>query len=96
MNAFDELKKNGKVAHFGISVNDHQSETAEELVQSGRIDTIQVIYNIFEQAPENRLLPLCMDKNVGVIARVPFDEGALTGSITSETKFPKKAPKQSS
>lgn len=89
-NAFDELKKNGKVAHFGISVNDHQSETAEELVQSGRIDTIQVIYNIFEQAPENRLLPLCMDKNVGVIARVPFDEGALTGGITSETKFPKK------
>jgi aryl-alcohol dehydrogenase-like predicted oxidoreductase len=85
-----ELKEEGKVAHFGISVNDHQSETAEEVVQSGRIDTIQMIYNIFEQAPEDRLLPLCQDKGVGVIARVPFDEGALTGSIAAETKFPKK------
>ncbi|MEE8349683.1 MAG: aldo/keto reductase [Acidobacteriota bacterium] len=85
-----ELREQGKIAHFGISVNDHQPETAEELVQSGRIDTIQVIYNIFEQAPADRLFPLCQEKGVGVIARVPFDEGALTGSITSETRFPKK------
>ena len=88
--ALSELKEEGKVAHFGISVNDHRPETAEELVRSGRIDTIQVIYNIFEQAPEDCLLPLCREKGVGVIARVPFDEGALTGSITAETKFPKK------
>lgn len=88
--AVSELKEKGKIAHFGVSVNDHQPETVEELVRSGRIDTIQVIYNIFEQAPEDRLLPLCQEKEVGVIARVPFDEGALTGSITAETKFPKK------
>ncbi|MEE2838931.1 MAG: aldo/keto reductase [Acidobacteriota bacterium] len=85
-----QLKEEGKIAHFGISVNDHQPQTAEELVQTGRIDTIQVIYNVFEQAPEDRLFPLCREKEVGVIARVPFDEGALTGGITSETKFPKK------
>lgn len=88
--AVSELKEKGKIAHFGVSVNDHQPETVEELVRSGRIDTIQVIYNIFEQAPEDRLLPLCQEKEVGVIARVPFDEGALTGSITAQTKFPKK------
>ena len=88
--ALSELKEEGKVAHFGISVNDHRPETAQELVQSGRIDTIQVIYNIFEQAPQDRLLALCTEKEVGVIVRVPFDEGALTGSITAETKFPKK------
>jgi aryl-alcohol dehydrogenase-like predicted oxidoreductase len=88
--AMSELKEMGKIAHFGVSVNDHQPETAEELVQLGRIDTVQVIYNIFEQAPEDRLLPLCREKGVGVIARVPFDEGALTGGITAGTKFPKK------
>ena len=88
--ALSQLKEEGKVAYFGISVNDHRPETAQELVHSGRIDTIQVIYNIFEQAPQDRLLALCTEKEVGVIVRVPFDEGALTGSITPETKFPRK------
>ena len=60
------------------------------MVQSGKIDTVQVIYNIFDQACEDQLLSLCLKKDVGVIARVPFDEGALTGTITPETKFPKK------
>jgi aryl-alcohol dehydrogenase-like predicted oxidoreductase len=54
------------------------------------VDTVQVIYNIFDQACEDQLLSLCLKKDVGVIARVPFDEGALTGTITPETKFPKK------
>lgn len=82
------LRDEGKVAHFGVSINDHQPESALELVTSGKIDTVQVIYNIFEQAPEERLFPLCRENNVGVIARVPFDEGALTGAITPQTAFP--------
>ena len=85
-----ELQAQGKVAHFGISINDHQPNSALELVRSGKIDTVQVIYNIFDQTCEDKLLPLCLEKGVGVIARVPFDEGALTGNITPETRFPKK------
>ena len=88
--ALKELQGKGKISHFGISVNDHQPESALELVQSNLIDTVQVIYNIFDQSPEDNLFPLCLENGVGVIARVPFDEGALTGSITPQTEFPKK------
>ncbi|MDA2937397.1 aldo/keto reductase [Acidobacteria bacterium AH-259-A15] len=86
----EQLQEQGKVAHFGVSINDHQPNSALEVVQSGKIDTVQVIYNIFDQSPQERLFPLCLEKQVGVIARVPFDEGALTGDITPETEFPKK------
>lgn len=86
--ALDGLRRQGKIRYFGISINDHDPDSALEIVGSGRIDTVQVIYNIFDQKPEDRLLPLCQEKNVGVIARVPFDEGALTGSITPDTTFP--------
>jgi len=85
-----ELQAKGKVAHFGISINDHQPNSALELVRSGKIDTVQVIYNIFDQTCQDKLLPLCLEQGVGVIVRVPFDEGALTGNITPETRFPKK------
>ena len=85
-----ELQARGKVAHFGISINDHQPNSALELVRSGKVDSVQVIYNIFDQTCEDKLLPLCLEKGVGVIARVPFDEGALTGNITPETRFSKK------
>jgi aryl-alcohol dehydrogenase-like predicted oxidoreductase len=88
--ALCDLREQGKIAHFGVSVNDHQPESALDLVRSGKVDTVQVIYNIFEQAPEDQLFPLCREKNVGVIARVPFDEGALTGGITPTTRLPKK------
>lgn len=84
-----KLQDQGKVTFIGISINDHQPDSALELVASGKIDSVQVIYNIFDQSPEDKLFPLCQDKNVGVIARVPFDEGALTGSITPESTFPK-------
>ncbi len=88
--ALKELQAKGKIVRLGISINDHQPNSALELVQSGKIDTVQVIYNIFDQACEDQLLSLCLEKDVGVIARVPFDEGALTGAIVPETKFPKK------
>jgi aryl-alcohol dehydrogenase-like predicted oxidoreductase len=85
--AFEDLKKSGKVRALGVSINDHQPDSAIELVNTGLIDTVQVIYNIFDQSPERNLLPLAQQRNVGVIARVPFDEGSLTGSITADTEF---------
>jgi aryl-alcohol dehydrogenase-like predicted oxidoreductase len=85
--AFEDLKRSGKVRFVGVSINDHQPDSALELIRTGRIDTVQVIYNIFDQTPERNLLPLCTECNIGVIARVPFDEGSLTGTITETTRF---------
>lgn len=84
------LREEGKIARFGVSINDHQPDSALGLVGSGKVDSVQVIYNIFDQSPEEKLFPACQKMNVGVIVRVPFDEGALTGNITPETTFPKK------
>jgi len=85
---FEELKKSGKVRFVGVSINDHQPDSALELIRTGLIDTVQVIYNIFDQSPERNLFPLCLEKNIGVLARVPLDEGSLTGTITEDTVFP--------
>jgi len=84
----ERLKREGKIRFFGISVNDHHPESVMSAVRTGLIDTIQVIYNVFDQSPDDALLPLCEEMNVGVIARCPFDEGSLTGNITPETTFP--------
>jgi aryl-alcohol dehydrogenase-like predicted oxidoreductase len=88
--AFEELKTAGKVRAVGVSINDHQPDSALELIRSGLVDTVQVIYNIFDQTPQQNLFPLAQEKNVGVLARVPFDEGSLTGSVTEETVFDPK------
>jgi aryl-alcohol dehydrogenase-like predicted oxidoreductase len=84
----EELKKEGKIRLFGVSVNDHQPDNALALVRSGAVDTVQVIYNIFDQAPADALLPACEEHGVGVIVRVALDEGGLTGRITAGTTFP--------
>ena len=81
------LKKQGKVRFFGVSINDNQPANAIKLIETGVLDTVQVIHNIFEQAPEDQLFPACERHQVGVIVRVPFDEGSLTGKITPDTKF---------
>ncbi len=86
--AISKLKNEGKIRHFGVSINDHQSENSLRLAATGKVDTFQVIYNIFDQSPEDKLFPFCQEKNIGVIVRVPLDEGGLTGSITSDTVFP--------
>jgi aryl-alcohol dehydrogenase-like predicted oxidoreductase len=83
-----ELKQEGKIRAFGISINDHQPNNAVGLVRSGQVDSVQVIYNIFDQSPEQQLLPACEEYGVGVIVRVPLDEGGLTGTITPDTEFP--------
>ncbi len=81
------LKRDGKIRFFGISVNDHQPESAMDAVRTGLVDTIQVIYNIFDQSPADGLLPLCEELNVAVIARCPFDEGSLAGAVRPATTF---------
>lgn len=86
--ALQKLRDQGKVRYFGLSINDYQPWNAIRALRQGHIDTVQVIYNIFEQAPQDDLYPVCQELNIGVIARVPFDEGGLTGAITPETVFP--------
>ena len=86
--AFEDLKKSGKVRAVGVSINDHDPDSALELVKTGLVDAVQVIYNIFDQSPERNLFPLVQQMDVGVLARVPLDEGALTGTINQDTKFP--------
>jgi aryl-alcohol dehydrogenase-like predicted oxidoreductase len=87
LEAIQKLKQQGKIKYFGVSINDFQPENAIKLIETGVVDTAQVIYNIFEQRPEDELFPACERHHVGVIVRVALDEGGLTGKITSDTKF---------
>ena len=84
----ERLKADGKIRFFGVSINDHEPDAALPLVESGVADSLQLIYNVFDQSPADELFPAAQAANVGVIARVPFDEGGLTGKITPETTFP--------
>lgn len=84
----EQLRSSGKVRAVGISLNRWEPWNGLRAVQSGLIDAVQVIYNIFDQNPEDELFPACRAHNVGVIARVPFDEGSLTGTLTVESKWP--------
>jgi aryl-alcohol dehydrogenase-like predicted oxidoreductase len=88
LDGIERLKRDGKIRFFGVSINDHQPENAVRLVESGLVDVVQVIYNVFDQSPEDALFPAVEAARVGVIVRVPFDEGALTGSVRPETTFP--------
>jgi aryl-alcohol dehydrogenase-like predicted oxidoreductase len=87
LEAIDELRQQGKIRFFGISINDHEAANGVRLVESGLVDTVQAIYNVFDQSPEDALLPACEERDVGVVARVPLDEGGLTGSIQPDTEF---------
>ncbi len=88
LEAIEELKHEGTIHAFGVSINDHQPANALALIESGVVDTVQVVHNVFDQRPEDELLPACREHDIGVIVRVPFDEGALTGAITPDTTFP--------
>jgi aryl-alcohol dehydrogenase-like predicted oxidoreductase len=83
-----ELKEQGLFNAIGISINRWEPWNGIKAVKSGFIDTVQVIYNIFDQNPKNELFPACREMNVGVIARVPFDEGSLTGTLTKDSSWP--------
>jgi aryl-alcohol dehydrogenase-like predicted oxidoreductase len=86
--AIDALRQEGKIRFFGVSINDHQPDNALELIRAGLADTVQVIYNVFDQSPEDELFPACREHGIGVIARVPLDEGALAGAVGPDTEFP--------
>jgi aryl-alcohol dehydrogenase-like predicted oxidoreductase len=88
LEAVQELKDEGKIGAFGVSINDHEPGNALRLIETGVVDTVQVIYNVFDQSPEDELLAVCEREDIGVIARVPFDEGSLTGAVRSDTEFP--------
>jgi aryl-alcohol dehydrogenase-like predicted oxidoreductase len=85
----DELRSEGLLDAVGISINRWEPWNGVKTVESGLIDAVQVIYNIFDQNPEDALLPACAKNDVAVIARVPFDEGTLTGNITLQSSWPK-------
>ena len=86
--AVEDLKAEGLIGGVGISVNRWEPTNGIEAAKTGLIDAIQVIYNIFDQAPQDELLPYCEANGVAVIARVPFDEGTLTGTLTKESTWP--------
>jgi len=86
--AMDDLKRQALVRAVGISVNRWEPANGLDTLRTGLIDAVQVIYNIFDQAPQDELFPVCRELNIGVIARVPFDEGTLTGTLTKETRWP--------
>ncbi len=85
----EKLKRDKWIQFFGLSINRWQPENGLKALRTGLVDVVQVIYNIFDQAPEDELFPLCKELHVGVIARVPLDEGSLGGKMTLETRFPK-------
>lgn len=87
-NMLDSLKRQGLIRACGISINRWEPWNGIKAVNSGKIDSVQVIYNIFDQNPEDQLFPACLENDVAVIARVPFDEGTLTGTMTKDTTFP--------
>ena len=86
--AVRELKDAGLVRAFGISVNRWEPANVLRALDTGLVDSVQVVYNIFDQAPEDALFPYCQAHDIAVIARVPFDEGSLTGSVTAQSRWP--------
>jgi aryl-alcohol dehydrogenase-like predicted oxidoreductase len=86
--AMDDLKRHNLIGAVGISINRWEPWNAMRTLRTGLVDVVQVIYNIFDQAPEDELFPLCRELKIGVIARVPFDEGSLTGTLTRDSRWP--------
>ncbi len=86
--AVESLKRDGLVRAFGISINRWEPANVLRALETGLVDAVQVVYNVFDQNPEDELFPACLERNIAVIARVPFDEGSLTGTLTRESRWP--------
>ena len=84
----DDLRSQRLLHAIGISLNRWEPWNGVRAVGTGQIDSVQVIYNIFDQNPEDELFPACEEMKVAVIARVPFDEGTLTGTLTKDSHWP--------
>src|SRR5205085_11807763 len=86
--AIDDLRTSGLVRAVGISVNRWEPANVLRALDTGLVDSVQVVYNIFDQAPEDELFPYCQTHGIAIIARVPFDEGSLTGTLTRTSTWP--------
>lgn len=86
--AVSDLKREGLIRAFGISVNRWQPTNVLRALETGLVDSVQVVYNVFDQAPEDTLFPYCSQHDIAIIARVPFDEGSLTGMLTLDSTWP--------
>jgi aryl-alcohol dehydrogenase-like predicted oxidoreductase len=84
----EKLKSEGFIRYFGLSLNRWQPENGIRALHTGLVDTVQVVHNVLDQNPEDKLFPACQQLDIGVIVRVPLDEGSLAGNLTLETKFP--------
>lgn len=82
------LQREGRIGLIGVSTPEHDQNSVIDLMRGGWVDSVQVIYNLFEQEPAAELLDVARECGVGIIVRVAFDEGALTGKFTRETRFP--------
>ena len=86
--AVDDLKAQGLIRGFGISINRWEPTSVLQAIETGLIDSVQVVYNVFDQNPEDELFPRCRERGVAVIARVPLDEGSLTGTMHRGMRWP--------
>jgi aryl-alcohol dehydrogenase-like predicted oxidoreductase len=86
--AAERLRNRGLIRAFGISVNRWQPANVLRALDTGLVDAVQVVYNVFDQNPEDELFPYCREKNIAIIARVPFDEGSLTGTLRADSSWP--------
>jgi len=86
--AVEDLKHQKLIRAFGISVNRREPANVLRALETGLVDCVQVVYNIFDQAPEDELFPYCQAHDIAIIARVPFDEGSLTGTLTADSTWP--------
>ena len=84
----EKLKRDGLIRFFGLSLNRWEPENGIQALRTGLVDVVQVIYNVFDQSPEDKLFTVCQQLDIGVIARVPLDEGSLGGKMTLQTRFP--------
>ncbi len=86
--AAEDLKRQKLINAFGISVNRWEPANVIKALRTGLVDSVQVVYNVFDQNPEDELFPVCRELDIAVIARVPFDEGSLTGTLTKDSRWP--------
>jgi aryl-alcohol dehydrogenase-like predicted oxidoreductase len=86
--AAERLRNRGLIRAFGISVNRWQPANILRALETGLVDAVQVVYNVFDQSPEDALFPYCREHDIAVIARVPFDEGSLTGALRADSAWP--------
>lgn len=87
--AAEELKRQKLINRFGISVNRWEPANVVKALRTGLVDSVQVVYNVFDQSPEDELFPVCRELDIAVIARVPFDEGSLTGTLSRDSRWPR-------